>query len=80
MNQRDEQDKKHGYWEVYHINGNLHYKGHYLNGEQHGYWEQYYENGQLWYKGHFLNGEKHGYWEEYHPDGELRKTEYYARM
>ena len=50
MNQRNEQGQQHGYWEEYRYNGNLHYKGHYLNGKKHGYWERYYSNGQLRYK------------------------------
>ena len=38
---------RHGYWEVYWTNGNIAYKGYYINGEQVGYWEYYKFNGEL---------------------------------
>ena len=37
----------HGYWEAYHPNGNLWYRGKYLNGQRHGYCETYYDNGTI---------------------------------
>ena len=66
INQYNTNGKKHGYWEEYYSNGNLHYKGNYTNGKIHGYWEQYYYNGKLYYKGNFVNGKRHGYFEEYY--------------
>ena len=50
--------EKHGLWIDYHSNGQLWYKGHYVNGKKEGYWEWYYFNGQLWWKGHFVRGEE----------------------
>jgi antitoxin component YwqK of YwqJK toxin-antitoxin module len=43
----NEQGQSHGYWEYYWGNGQLWYKGNYVNGKLHGYWEEYYVNGQL---------------------------------
>ena len=43
----DENNKKHGYWEDYYVNGTLHSKGNYLNGFQDGYWEYYNDYGTL---------------------------------
>jgi antitoxin component YwqK of YwqJK toxin-antitoxin module len=54
INQYNDNGKKHGYWEVYHSNGNLIYKGNYINGKRIGYWEDYYSNGCLSHKQYFL--------------------------
>ena len=62
----NESDKQHGYWESYWNNGNLWYKGNYVDGKQHGYWEIYYDNGNLSYKGNYVDGKEHGYWEEWY--------------
>jgi antitoxin component YwqK of YwqJK toxin-antitoxin module len=43
----NDQGEAHGYWEVYWNNGQLLYKGNYINGKEHGYWEWYYDNGKL---------------------------------
>jgi antitoxin component YwqK of YwqJK toxin-antitoxin module len=58
----NDKGQPHGLWESYYPNGNLSFKGHYLNGQKHGYWESYHYSGQLMYKGYYLNGQKHGYW------------------
>ena len=47
INLYNDKGKEHGYWEGYYSNGQLLYKGNYVNGKQHGYWEWYYSNGQL---------------------------------
>ena len=60
----NENGERHGYWERYHDNGKLWYKGTYVNGIKHGYWELYYSDGNLDYKGSYVNSEQHGYWEE----------------
>ena len=73
----NEQGELHGYWESYYDNGQLDYKGNYVNGNRHGYWEDYYDNGQLSSKGNYLNGEQHGYWEDYYPNGQLWFKGYY---
>ena len=56
--------EKHGYWESYYDNGNLWYKGNYVDGKEHGYWESYYYNGNLYYKGFYDMGEE----VDYNPD------------
>ena len=56
--------KRHGYWEYYHYNGNLVFKGNFVNGNKHGYWEEYHSNGNLYSKGNYVDGKEHGYWEE----------------
>ena len=52
----------HGYWEDYYSNGQLWYKGNYVNGIRHGYWESYRANGQLHYKGKYANKKPVGLW------------------
>jgi antitoxin component YwqK of YwqJK toxin-antitoxin module len=60
------EDKRDGYWEYYYENGQLRFKGNFINGIEDGLLEFYYENGQLHYKGNFINGNKDGWWEYYH--------------
>ena len=62
---------RHGYWEDYHYNGNLFYKGNYVDGNRHGSWEYYWFNGNLRYKGNYVDGKEHGYWERYYKNGNL---------
>ena len=52
MNSKDikpinEKGEPHGYWESYYYNGQLCYKGNFVNGKQHGYWEDYWSDGKL---------------------------------
>jgi antitoxin component YwqK of YwqJK toxin-antitoxin module len=47
-------DLRHGYWERYHPNGNLWWKGNYINGEPDGYWEWYDPNSNIIEKQFFL--------------------------
>ena len=54
--------QRHSYWEIYHYNGQLHYKGNYINGNEDGIWEYYYSNGQLAYKGNYINDKRDGLW------------------
>jgi antitoxin component YwqK of YwqJK toxin-antitoxin module len=58
----NKQSQPHGYWESYHSNGKLCYKGNYINGKEDGYWEWYHPNGQLWFKGNYINGKQDGLW------------------
>lgn len=44
----------HGYWEYYYHNGNLWYKGNFINRKQHGYWEFYLTNNELKSKEYFI--------------------------
>jgi len=41
MNEYNDNDEMDGYWEKYHSNGRLWYKGNFINGQFHGYWEWY---------------------------------------
>ena len=69
----DDNNNKTGYWEYYFSNGNLEWKGNYVNGKRHGYWEDYFDNGKLYSKGNYLNGKADGYWEYYYFNGNLRR-------
>ena len=70
----------HGLWERYYSNGNLFYKGEYINGKRHGYWESYYYNGNLCYKGSYLNGNQIGFWIcGYSEDLSRLTTKFYAK-
>ena len=50
----NEKGERHGYWESYYSNGQLKYKGNFVNGKQHGYWEYYYYDGQLKEKTYYI--------------------------
>ena len=65
---------RHGYWEEYHENGLLWYKGNFINGNLDGYWEWYNINGKLLYNGKFKDGHEQGYWVI------DNQEHYYARM
>jgi antitoxin component YwqK of YwqJK toxin-antitoxin module len=77
INLFDENGKRHGYWEIYHDNGELAYKANYVNGKEHGYWEEYCSNGQLYLKGNYVNGKAHGYFESYYYNGQLHYKGFY---
>ena len=76
MNKRNEQGERHGPWEAYYSNGNLGYKGNYINNKLHGPWEKYYRNGELKYKVNYVNDKLHGLLEYYYRNGELDEIEY----
>jgi antitoxin component YwqK of YwqJK toxin-antitoxin module len=67
----DENNRRTGYWEEYHDNGDVYSKGNYLNGKRDGYWEEYWSNGNLSSKGNYKNNKSHGYWDFYHFNGDL---------
>ena len=73
----NEKGNSHGLWEVYWSNGQLMYKGNYVDGNRHGYWEVYWDNGQLCYKANFVDGKQNGYWEWYCSNGQLKSKTYY---
>ena len=68
----NDKGERHGYWEEYHSNGKLWYKGNYINDKYDGYWKGYHSNGNLRYKGNYVNGKGDGYWEEYYSNGKLQ--------
>ena len=43
----NEKGEPHGYWEQYWLNGNLAYRGNYINGQLNGLWECYDNDGIL---------------------------------
>ena len=47
---KNSKGQAHGLWEWYYSNGQLCYKGNYINGKEDGLWEGYHSNGQLSYK------------------------------
>jgi len=60
------------------MNGNVIYKGNYLNGKAHGLWERYWNNGILRYKANYLNGKRHGLCENYDwSNGNLVNIQYH---
>ncbi len=79
MNKRNNKGERQDYWEDYYTNGNINYKGNFLNGKRDGYWEQYYYNGKLYYKGNYTNDELTGYWEWYcyNNNGSIIEKEFY---
>ena len=77
LNQTDAQGLRQGLWERYWPNGNLWWKGSYLNGKQTGLWEWHWSNGNLWYKGSFLNGKEIGTWEWYDENETLQEVIYH---
>ena len=62
----------HGYWETYYNNGQLNYKGSYVNGLKDGYWESYWPDGTLHAKGKFRNNAKVGLWIEVWIEGDKK--------
>jgi antitoxin component YwqK of YwqJK toxin-antitoxin module len=77
MNQFNERGEKHGPWEQYHDNGNLWYKGEYVNDEYHGPWQFYYSHGSLNGLIQFSYGNQVGYYIHYRISGELNDKEFY---
>jgi antitoxin component YwqK of YwqJK toxin-antitoxin module len=71
INSRNKQGQRHGYRECYYSNGQLMFKGNYINGKQDGCWKNYHLNGQLFYKVSYINGKRNGFEEEYGVDGKL---------
>ena len=51
---KNELGQAHGYWEEYYNNGQLMYKGNYVDDNRHGYWEWYSYNGQLKSKQYYI--------------------------
>jgi antitoxin component YwqK of YwqJK toxin-antitoxin module len=73
INLYNERGEKHGYWEEYWSNGQLLWKGNFVNGNRDGYWEWYYTHGQLISKGRYVNDKREGYWEDYYSSGQLMR-------
>jgi antitoxin component YwqK of YwqJK toxin-antitoxin module len=69
----------HGIWEEYYDNGQLWYKGTFINGIEHGPWITYYDTGQLCYKRTYNMGQRDGIFEWYDEDGSIQEISFYAR-
>jgi antitoxin component YwqK of YwqJK toxin-antitoxin module len=68
----NEVNQAHGYWEVYYPNGQLHFKGLFVNSDVIGPYESYSEDGSLTLKCIFLNRIIYGFCEH------LQHKFYYA--
>jgi antitoxin component YwqK of YwqJK toxin-antitoxin module len=62
-NTLNEQGERHGYWEIYHENGQISFKTLYSNGKICGPYEKYFDNGVLDYKVNIVNNDFLGYYE-----------------
>lgn len=51
----NEKEQAHGYWKSYHTNGEVWYKGHYINGNFNGYWVWYDYEGKICNKEYHIN-------------------------
>ena len=56
INLFNEKGEKHGVWEGYFSDGQLSYRGSYVNGKSHGVWESYYDTGRLSYRKEYNMG------------------------
>ena len=54
MNQYNEKGLKHGPWEIYGSNGNLMYKGTFVNGKEHRLHNFYHSDNKLYLKQYYL--------------------------
>jgi antitoxin component YwqK of YwqJK toxin-antitoxin module len=71
--------QRHGLWEKYHPNGQLYFKGAYINGKYDGLWITYYSNGQLCYKVTFNMGQRDGLLLWFNRDGSIYEISFYAK-
>jgi len=51
---KNKKGQPHGLWELYLSNGQLYFKGNYINGQAHGLWEWYHSNGKLESKEYYI--------------------------
>jgi antitoxin component YwqK of YwqJK toxin-antitoxin module len=78
-NTLNEQGERHGYWEIYHENGQPSFKTVYSNGEICGFYEKYFDDGVLDYKVNIVNNDFIGYCESNYPQIKTIGKSYYAR-
>ena len=62
-------DERAGSWIGFYENGQLFYKGHYVEGKKDGLWVSYYDDATLFYQGNFEDGKENGLWKGFNPDG-----------
>jgi antitoxin component YwqK of YwqJK toxin-antitoxin module len=61
-----------GEWITKYKNGQINFKGKYVNGKQVGDCTYYFENGKIHFKGSYLDGLKDGEWVAYFDTGQIR--------
>ena len=70
---------KNGVLECYYRNGQICFKGTYVNGNYHGLWEWYHSDGKICYSGNYNNDRKCGIWKYYNEDGTIEKQVFYSK-
>ena len=71
--------EKHGEWIQYNFDGDIIFKGNYVDGKQVGEVVLCYDDGTIQDKGQYdQDGKKHGEWLHYYPSGELKSKENYT--
>lgn len=65
---------KNGLWEHFHTNGELIFKGNFIEGRPEGKHKWWYPNGKVKEEGNYAYGEKDGIWKKYNEDGTLKIT------
>jgi antitoxin component YwqK of YwqJK toxin-antitoxin module len=60
VNEVNEDGERIGPWEEFHSNGQLWFRGYYVDGLHHGPWEEFYEDGELCFRGSFHHGVRRG--------------------
>ena len=68
-----------GVWITKYDNGQINFKGKYVNGKAEGKGVYYFKNGQVHFKGTYLNGLKDGRWTAYFENGIKRYTVTYLK-
>lgn len=68
-----------GDWRDYYPNGQLKWKGNYINGKLQGDVEAYHTNGKLQYQGQYNGSFKNGVWKYYNQDGGFVRAITYKR-
>lgn len=65
----EEQEDRHGQWELWHSNGKLSRQGSYDRGEREGAFVWRHANGRKKAQGAYLDGQPDGLWQTWHPNG-----------
>jgi len=63
---------RHGSWEAWHENGQVHERGAYANGVEDGDWEWWYADGSPMAAGRFVDGKRFGDWTFWYEGGGLQ--------
>jgi len=63
-------NEKHGLYEKYRLNGQIHSRINFKNGKYHGLYKCWYENEQMHSQVNYQNGKRHGLCEIWDPNGQ----------